>query len=93
MEVTYEGPEGAMIGDGGRQPVMFQQVAELPPRRRWPDPAYPQQLHLDITVGDLDEAEQARWSWARPGCPATGENWRVYADPHGHPFCLMTGGS
>ena len=25
---------------------------------RWPDPASPQQMHLDFTIDDLDEAEQ-----------------------------------
>ena len=69
---------------------MFQQVAELQ-RPRWPDPAYPQQLHLDITVDDADEAERAALALGAHRLPGDGENWRVYADPHGHPFCLLTG--
>jgi hypothetical protein len=87
--MTYEGPEGVLIGTEGQQ-VMFQQVAELQ-RPRWPDAAYPQQLHLDITVDDADEAERAALALGAVRLPGDGENWRVYADPHGHPFCLLTG--
>ena len=89
LDLTYEGPEGVLIGTEGHQ-VMFQQVAELQ-RPRWPDPAYPQQLHLDITVDDADEAERAALALGAHRLPGDGENWRVYADPHGHPFCLLTG--
>jgi catechol 2,3-dioxygenase-like lactoylglutathione lyase family enzyme len=91
LELTYEGPEGVLIGTDTER-VMFQQVAELP-RPRWPDPAYPQQLHLDVTVAtDADEAERAALALGATRLPGDGENWRVYADPHGHPFCLLTGG-
>jgi catechol 2,3-dioxygenase-like lactoylglutathione lyase family enzyme len=91
LDLTYEGPEGVLIGTEGQQ-VMFQQVAELQ-RPRWPDPTYPQQLHLDITVDDADEAERAALALGAERLPGDGENWRVYADPHGHPFCLLTGAS
>ena len=47
-----------MIGEDGAQPVMFQQIAEYH-APRWPDPAYPQQFHLDVTVDDVDAAEAA----------------------------------
>jgi Glyoxalase-like domain len=40
----------------GLRQLAFQRVDEwVPPR--WPDPAYPQQLHLDIRVSDADQAE------------------------------------
>lgn len=58
---------------------------------RWPDPAHPQQLHLDITVGDIDAAEQRVLELGAARLPGEGENWRVYADPAGHPFCLLWG--
>ena len=47
-----------MIGEDGAQPVMFQQVEQYT-APRWPDPAYPQQIHLDVTVQDVDAAERA----------------------------------
>ncbi len=91
LDVTYDGPEGVLIGQEGQQ-VMFQRVADHR-RPRWPDPAYPQQLHLDIAIGDTDpdEAERAALQLGATRLPGDGDNWRVYADPHGHPFCLLTG--
>src|ERR1043166_7375305 len=59
--VTYEGDGAAMIGNDGEQPVLFQQIEDYRPPR-WPDPAYPQQFHLDLQVADeaaADEAEPA----------------------------------
>ena len=53
-----------------------------------PDPAYPQQLHLDVTVEDVEAAEVAVLKMGATSLNASGENWRVYADPVGKPFCL-----
>ena len=64
--VTYEGEGVAMIGEDGAQPVMFQQIAEYH-APRWPDPAYPQQFHLDVTVDDVDAAEAEDEIYATPG--------------------------
>jgi len=85
--VTYEGEGVAMIGEDGAQPVLFQQVADYR-APQWPDPAYPQQFHLDVTVDDVDAAEAAALSIGATSLGSAGENWRVYADPAGHPFCL-----
>ncbi|MEU3556051.1 VOC family protein [Streptomyces fragilis] len=59
----------------------------------WPGQDRPQQLHLDFDVDDLEAEERRalalgatvleRTDQVRPGA-----NWRVYADPAGHPFCL-----
>jgi catechol-2,3-dioxygenase len=85
--VTYEGDGMAMVGEEGAQPVLFQQVERYVPPR-WPDPAYPQQFHLDVTVDDVDAAERAALAIGATRLPGDGENWRVYADPVGKPFCL-----
>jgi len=76
-----------MIGQDGSQPVLFQQVGEYR-APRWPDPAYPQQFHLDVTVEDVDVAEAAVLTLGATSLSSAGENWRVYADPAGKPFCL-----
>ena len=90
MEKSYEGPDGVLLGTDGGQRVWFQHVAQHQ-APRWPDPSRPQQLHLDVMVGDdPDEAEQAVLALGATRLPGAGENWRVYADPHGHPFCLLT---
>lgn len=57
----------------------------VPPR--WPDPQYPQQLHLDILVPDLGAGEEI--ALAHGGTKLQDkESYRTYADPIGHPFCL-----
>ena len=86
MEVTYEGPEGALIAGDGKS-VMFQQVSKYNPPR-WPDPAYPQQAHLDIAVDDLDAGEARVLELGASRLEGGGSTWRVFADPAGHPFCL-----
>ncbi|MER5964930.1 VOC family protein [Streptomyces sp. NPDC002057] len=57
----------------------------------WPDPERPQQFHLDFGVPDLDAAQEQVLALGatllEEGDPARG--WRVYADPAGHPFCLI----
>ena len=58
----------------------------------WPDGA-PQQVHLDLTVTDLDAASaHAVALGARILGPPTPEGegcvFQVHADPAGHPFCL-----
>jgi hypothetical protein len=86
--VTYEAGGVAMIGQDGAKPVMFQQVEQyIAPR--WPDPAYPQQIHLDVTVQDVDAAERAALDLGATRLDGAGPNWRVYADPAGKPFCLV----
>lgn len=85
--VTYEAEGMAMIGKDGAQPVLFQQIADYR-APRWPDPDYPQQLHIDVTVNDVDAAEAAALKLGATSLNSSGENWRVYADPAGKPFCL-----
>jgi predicted enzyme related to lactoylglutathione lyase len=86
MEVTYDGPEGSLISGDGRS-VMFQQVSGYNPPR-WPDPAHPQQAHLDILVDDLDAGQERALQLGATRLDGEGEGWRVFADPAGHPFCL-----
>ena len=86
MEVTHEGPEGTAIAGGGRT-VFFQQVRGYNPPR-WPDPAYPQQAHLDILVDDLDAGEARALELGASRLNGGGETFRVFVDQAGHPFCL-----
>jgi len=68
----------------------FQRVAEYRPPR-WPDPARPQQFHLDFGVPDLERAQEqvlALGATVLDG-EAGARSWRVFADPAGHPFCLV----
>jgi Glyoxalase-like domain len=54
---------------------------------RWPDPDYPQQMHLDIGVPDVDAAGERVTVMGATLLTDNG-SFRVYADPVGHPFCL-----
>jgi catechol-2,3-dioxygenase len=88
LGVTYEGAEGAAAGADGKLTVMFQQIKTYN-APRWPDPAYPQQFHLDVEVADIDEAEPKTLALGATRLPGGGKTFRVYADPAGHPFCLV----
>ena len=74
------------------QPRIGVQLApsHVPPG--WPDGA-PQQIHLDLWVEDFPSAHDrvmglgARVLKAAEKGPSP-DNFQVYADPAGHPFCL-----
>jgi hypothetical protein len=68
--------------------IAFQQASDLRPPD-WPDPDHPQQFHLDIRVADVDEAEPKVLELGARRLPGGGGDFRVYADPVGHPFCLV----
>jgi catechol 2,3-dioxygenase-like lactoylglutathione lyase family enzyme len=88
MDVAYDGPEGAMLAGDGRY-LMFQQIGDDYRPPRWPDPAHPQQAHLDLAVRDMDEAEAQAVKLGATRLDAGGEHFRVFTDPAGHPFCLV----
>jgi hypothetical protein len=67
--------------------LVFDEGAPEDPRPRWPDPAYPQQMHLDIVVGDPDAADTLVVARGATRLAAFDDH-RVYADIVGHPFCL-----
>ena len=52
----------------------------------WPDPQRPQQVHLDVMVDDLAAADR---EVRRLGARRLTDGQDVYADPAGHPFCLI----
>ena len=70
--------------------LAFQRVDDyLPPA--WPDPRRPQQFHLDIRVEDVEAAEAQILALGATLLDPGGaqREWRVYADPAGHPFCFV----
>ncbi|MCF4137757.1 VOC family protein [Streptomyces sp. Tue 6430] len=70
--------------------LAFQRVDEYQPPR-WPDPARPQQFHLDLGVKDLDRSQEDVLDLGATLLDAGDgkRSWRVFADPAGHPFCLV----
>lgn len=68
--------------------VCFQPVADYTPPQ-WPGQQVPQQMHLDVIVDDLDDAEAAVLELgATKHEHQPGTTFRVFLDPAGHPFCL-----
>ena len=57
----------------------------------FPDPHGSQQFHLDVEVDDVDRAESAvlELGASRVTDAPGEENFRVFRDPSGHPFCLV----
>ncbi|MFF1376473.1 VOC family protein [Streptomyces sp. NPDC058308] len=70
--------------------LAFQRVTPYTPPR-WPDPAAPQQFHLDFQVADLESAHEQVLALGATVLDekSGGGGWRVYGDPAGHPFCLV----
>jgi catechol-2,3-dioxygenase len=88
--VTVEG-DGEWVElrvPGGRKLAFQEAPGHVAPR--WPDPDRSQQLHLDLTVADLDAAEKQVLDLGATALDTEDRtrSWRVYADPAGHPFCL-----
>ena len=73
--------------EDGRGPnLAFQHVSNYV-APRWGDDAYHQQLHLDLWFEDADGA--ARTAEELGGVVLDQRGYPVFADPAGHPFCLL----
>jgi catechol 2,3-dioxygenase-like lactoylglutathione lyase family enzyme len=86
LPITYESEDWVVIAENDHTSgFAFQQVADHRPPR-WPDPDHPQQFHLDVMVDDLDAGGAAV---VELGATRLSAGEHVYADPAGHPFCLI----
>lgn len=90
--VEPEDDEWVDLNREGGQRLSFQRATDYQ-APAWPDPARPQQFHLDISVprAEMEQAEQkvlALGAKLLEDDQGGSRNWRVYADPVGHPFCL-----
>jgi catechol 2,3-dioxygenase-like lactoylglutathione lyase family enzyme len=86
LPVTFQSDDFAVVAQSDRTSgIGFQRVDEFHPPA-WPDPAHPQQVHFDVMVDDLEVAEKAVLALGATRFP---EGNHVYADPVGHPFCLI----
>jgi catechol 2,3-dioxygenase-like lactoylglutathione lyase family enzyme len=90
MILVRHEPDWVVIGDAPARPgVAFKRVTELAPAT-WPSGERPQYRHFDVGVTDLDEAEKQVLALGARRLGGGGATFRVYADPAGHPFCLIT---
>jgi catechol 2,3-dioxygenase-like lactoylglutathione lyase family enzyme len=86
LPVTYRSEDFVVVAaDDTTSGVAFQLAPDHQPPS-WPDPTRPQQVHLDVMVEDV-RAAGARV--VALGARQLDARHDVYADPHGHPFCLV----
>jgi catechol 2,3-dioxygenase-like lactoylglutathione lyase family enzyme len=85
LPVTYRSPDFVVVADNDTTSGLAFQLAPGNPRPTWPDSSVPQQMHLDIMVEDPAAARPLVLGLGATELP--GDN--VYADPAGHPFCLI----
>ncbi|WP_405618243.1 VOC family protein [Streptomyces sp. NBC_01511] len=78
----------ATLHTGDGLVLAFQRVAGYR-APRWPDAEYPQQFHLDLDVEDIDRAQEQVLGLGAVLLRVEPAGWRVFADPAGHPFCLL----
>jgi catechol 2,3-dioxygenase-like lactoylglutathione lyase family enzyme len=84
LPVTYTSPDWAVVAASDRVSGLAFQLSPGHRPPTWPDPSVPQQIHLDIMVDDVAEAGPRVLALG-----ATRLDGDVYADPAGHPFCLI----
>lgn len=75
----------------GGAPLAFQRDPGYRPPS-WPSRDVPQMMHLDVRVTTLDEGHRRALEAGATQLPQPADqrdaNFRVYADPDGHPFCM-----
>ena len=82
--ITYRSDDFWVVAQSPQHSGLGFQLAPEAVRPTWPDPAVPQQAHLDVMV---DDVEQAHAAVTALGAQHLAEH--VFADPAGHPFCLI----
>ncbi len=85
LPVTYRDDDWVVVAASDKSSgLAFQRAPDFQPPT-WPDPAVPQQVHLDVMVED--PAAAGPRVLALGAAKLDGQD--VYADPAGHPFCLI----
>jgi catechol 2,3-dioxygenase-like lactoylglutathione lyase family enzyme len=83
--VTYRSDDWVVVAVNDTSSGLAFQLSPDHRAPTWPDPAVPQQMHFDVMVGDPDEAGARVLGLGARQLPGD----HVYADPAGHPFCLI----
>lgn len=85
LAITYQSDDWVVVAGSDQASGLAFQLAPDHQPPTWPGPAVPQQFHLDIMVEDVAAAGPR--VLALGATKLDGED--VYADPAGHPFCLI----
>lgn len=84
LPVTYTSADWVVVAANDTTSGIAFQLAPDHIAPGWPDPGVPQQFHLDVMVDDIQAATSQVLS-----CGARCLHGTVFADPAGHPFCLV----
>ncbi|MDF2822687.1 MAG: glyoxalase [Mycobacterium sp.] len=89
-DIEVQDESWVVLTDPAGHRLAFQLAPEHEPPT-FPDRAGSQQLHLDIDVDDVDDAEAKVLALGatRVTDAVEQEDFRVFRDPAGHPFCLV----
>lgn len=86
LPISYESADWVVVAENDHTSgIAFQRAPDHQPPR-WPDPSHPQQFHLDVMADDVAAAGVEAERLGATRLPA---GVGVYADPAGHPFCLV----
>jgi catechol 2,3-dioxygenase-like lactoylglutathione lyase family enzyme len=83
--ITYVSDDWVVVSTSTQASGLAFQRAPDQQSPTWPDPATPQQMHLDIMVEDVAAATGRVLELG--ATRLDGDD--VFADPAGHPFCLV----
>jgi catechol 2,3-dioxygenase-like lactoylglutathione lyase family enzyme len=84
-EITHRSDDWVVVSTSTQASGLAFQLAPDHRAPRWHDPDAPQQFHLDVMVEDVVAAGTKVLALGATKLPG-GD---VYADPAGHPFCLI----
>jgi catechol 2,3-dioxygenase-like lactoylglutathione lyase family enzyme len=83
--ITYRSDDFVVVAASDTSSGLAFQLAPGHRPPTWPDGAVPQQIHLDVMVEDVAAAGPRVLALGATKLDGPG----VYADPAGHPFCLI----
>jgi catechol 2,3-dioxygenase-like lactoylglutathione lyase family enzyme len=86
LPVTYRSDDWFVVSQGDTTSGIAFQLTPEHQAPRWPDPEWPQQCHLDVMVDDQVEAARKVLQLGAHRLPSGDFG---FADPAGHPFCLV----
>jgi catechol 2,3-dioxygenase-like lactoylglutathione lyase family enzyme len=89
LPVTFRRDDFVVVSRDTTTSGLAFQLAPGHRRPRWPGPEHPQQMHLDVMVDDVEAASAAVTGMGATVLQDEPGRSRVFADPSGHPFCLI----
>lgn len=85
LPITYRSDDFVVVAQDDTTSGLAFQLAPDHRAPTWPHGEVPQQIHLDVMVDSIDDATP--WVLGLGATALHGQH--VFADPAGHPFCLI----